>query len=884
MSKKITLGILAHVDAGKTTLSEAMLYETGAIRSLGRVDHGNAFLDTDDLERQRGITIFSKMARMNYGDAEFILLDTPGHADFTAEMERVLSVLDYAVLVISGTDGVQGHTRTLWKLLDRYQIPCFLFVNKMDIGFTDRETLLAQLKEKLSDGCSDFTGLYDEENPWTEEEKEGIALGSEELLNDFLETGELQPKLLGEAIAKRLVFPVLFGSALKMDGVQELLMCMSQWMSPAPYGEEFGARCFKIGRDAQGNRLSYLKIIGGELRVKDLIGQEKINQIRIYSGDKYETPEQVEAGEICAVTGLDESYAGMGLGQCPPLDVELIEPVLSYQVIPPEGCADHTLLSYMRQLEEEDPTLRVIWQENDRQVHVHLMGPVQTDVLQQQLKKRFGILVTFGAGAVRYKETIKGAVEGVGHFEPLRHYAEAHILIEELPRGSGLEYAMDCPTDVLDLNWQRLIYTHLKERIHRGVLTGSPITDVRLTVVTGKAHKKHTEGGDFRQATYRAVRQGLRKAESVLLEPFYQVRLEVPSEHIGRAMTDMSRMQGQFEAPETEGEMSVLTGQAPVALMREYGAELAAYTGGRGAMSLSLAGYFPCHNPEEVIETIGYDPDRDVKNTCDSVFCGHGAGYTVPWYEVEDRMHMPFASHLYEREEEPDDAAIIAQAKARAQALKQGPEKKYDGYGGLESDLEEIFVREFGEIKRRLPSQDIRVTDYDRRKRQQQAKEAYFTSHPKPEKKRVEKKYFLVDGYNVIFAWEELNEIAKVNLDGARGRLMDIMCNYQAHIDQELILVFDAYRIKGHKEEVVDYHNIHVVYTKEAETADAYIERTTHDMAKEHQVTVATSDRLEQMIVIGAGAHRISARELEGEVERINWEAMERFQQQNDTE
>lgn len=884
MSKKITLGILAHVDAGKTTLSEAMLYETGAIRSLGRVDHGNAFLDTDDLERQRGITIFSKMARMNYGDAEFILLDTPGHADFTAEMERVLSVLDYAVLVISGTDGVQGHTRTLWKLLERYQIPCFLFVNKMDIGFTDRETLLAQLKEKLSDGCSDFTGLYDEENLWTEDDKESIALCEEGLLNDFLETGDLQPELLRQAIVTRHVFPVLFGSALKMDGVQELLMCMSQWMSPAPYGEEFGARCFKIGRDAQGNRLSYLKVTGGELRVKDLIGQEKINQIRIYSGDKFETPEQVEAGEICAVTGLDESYAGMGLGQCPPLDVELIEPVLSYQVIPPEGCADHTLLSYMRQLEEEDPTLRVIWQENARQVHVHLMGPVQTEVLQQQLKKRFGILVTFGAGAVRYKETIKGAVEGVGHFEPLRHYAEAHILIEELPRGSGLEYAMDCPTDVLDLNWQRLIYTHLKERTHRGVLTGSPITDVRLTVVTGKAHKKHTEGGDFRQATYRAVRQGLRKAESVLLEPFYQVRLEVPSEHIGRAMTDMSRMQGQFDAPETEGEMSVLMGQAPVALMREYGAELAAYTGGRGVMSLTLAGYYPCHNPEEVIEEIGYDSDRDVKNTCDSVFCGHGAGYTVPWYEVEDRMHMPFASHLYEREEEPDDAAIIAQAKARAQALKQGPEKKYDGYGGLESDLEEIFVREFGEIKRRLPSQDIRVTDYDRQKHQQEAREAYQAAHPKPGKKKAEKKYFLVDGYNVIFAWEELNEIAKVNLEGARGRLMDIMCNYQAHIDQELILVFDAYRIKGHKEEVVDYHNIHVVYTKEAETADAYIERTTHDMAKEHQVTVATSDRLEQMIVIGAGAHRISARELEGEVERINREAMERFQQQNDTE
>lgn len=882
MKKKITLGTLAHVDAGKTTLSEALLYQTGAIRSLGRVDHGNTFLDTEDLERQRGITIFSKVARMCYEDSEFILLDTPGHADFTAEMERVLWVLDYAVLVISGTDGVQGHTRTLWKLLDNYQIPCLLFVNKMDIGFADKKTLLAELKDKLSDGCSDFTGLYHEAHPWTEEEKESIALCREELLNDFLETGDLREDLLADAIAARCVFPVLFGSALKMDGVGELLACMNQWMRPAAHGEDFGARCFKIGRDSQGNRLSYLKITGGTLKVKDVIGEEKINQIRIYSGDKFETPEQVEAGEICAVTGLDETYAGMGLGNCPPLEVELIEPVLSYQVIPPEGCGDHTLLSYMRQLEEEDPTLRVIWQEGARQVHVHLMGPVQTDVLQQQLKKRFGILVTFGAGAVRYKETIRGAVEGVGHFEPLRHYAEAHILIEELPRGSGMEYAMDCPTDVLDLNWQRLIYTHLKERVHRGVLTGSPLTDVRLTVVTGKAHKKHTEGGDFRQATYRAVRQGLRKAESLLLEPFYQVRLEVPAEHIGRAMTDMNRMHGQFEAPQRMGEMCVLVGQAPVALMREYGSELAAYTGGRGEMSLSLAGYYPCHNTQEVIAQIGYDPDRDVKHTCDSVFCGHGAGYTVPWYEVEDKMHMPFASRLYEKEEEPDDATVIAQAKARAKALREGGEKKYDGYGGLESDLEEIFVREFGEIKRRLPSQEIRVTDYDRQRRQQEARESYQAAHAKPEKRKQEKKYFLVDGYNVIFAWEELNEIAKVNLDGARGRLMDIMCNYQGYIDQELILVFDAYRIKGHREEVVDYHNIHVVYTREAETADAYIERTTHDMAKEHQVTVATSDRLEQMIVVGDGARRISARELETEVERINREAMEQFQQQND--
>ncbi len=884
MEKKITLGILAHVDAGKTTLSEAILYKTGVIRSLGRVDHKDAFLDTDDMERQRGITIFSKTARMTYGDTEYILLDTPGHADFTAEMERVLSVLDYAILVISGTDGVQGHTRTLWKLLEAYGIPCFLFVNKMDIEFTDKGQLLCNIQDKLSDSCLDFSGRYDETCPWSDEEKETIALCDEDLLSHFLEMGELSEGLMKRAIVQRNLFPVVFGSALKLEGIDTLLCCMKEWMCMAEYGKAFAARCYKIGRDEQGNRLTYLKMLGGSLKVKDSIGEDKVNQIRIYTGDKYVTTEEVKAGEVCAITGLGASLAGMGLGACGPLEKEPIEPVLSYQVIPPEGCAPHTLLGFLRQLEEEDPTLRVVWQESARQVHVHLMGPVQTEVLQQQLKKRYGVLVTFGAGAVRYKETIRGAVEGVGHFEPLRHYAEAHVLIEELPQGSGLEYAMDCPTDVLDLNWQRLIYTHLAERTHKGVLTGSPLTDVRLTVVTGRAHKKHTEGGDFRQATYRAVRQGLRKAESVLLEPYYQVRLEVPNECIGRAMIDMSRMNGRFEAPITEGAVASLQGVAPVSLLRDYGVELASYTGGRGQMTLALAGYFPCHNTEEVIEQIGYDPDRDVKNTSDSVFCGHGAGYTVPWYEVEEMMHVPFASHLYEKEEEPDDAQVIAQAKARAEAMRQGEPRKYDGYGGLESDLEEIFVREFGEIKHRLPSQEKRVTDFDREKRQREAKELYEQTHTKPEKQKDMKKYFLVDGYNVIFAWEELNAIAQTNLDGARGRLMDIMCNFQGHLGQELILVFDAYRLKGHAEEVIDYHNIHVVYTKEAETADAYIERTTHDMAKTHQVTVATSDRLEQMIVIGEGARRISARELEKEVKRLNDEAMERFRERNDNE
>ncbi|MDD6192619.1 MAG: TetM/TetW/TetO/TetS family tetracycline resistance ribosomal protection protein [Lachnospiraceae bacterium] len=877
-NKKITLGILAHVDAGKTTLSEALLYETGAIRSRGRVDHGDTLLDNDEMERQRGITIFSKAARMNYKEKEFILLDTPGHADFTAEMERVLSVLDYGIIVISGTDGVQGHTRTLWKLLEKYGVPCFLFVNKMDIGFVDKSDLLEDLRGKLSDSCVDFSDFSGANANPTEDEKEAVALCDEKMLTHYLETGEIKQETLRTAIAKRKVFPVLFGSALKMDGVEELLESMDLWMTSKAYPEEFGARCYKVGRDIRGERLTYLKITGGTLRVKDVIGGNKINQIRLYLGDKYETVDQVSAGEICGVTGIQESYPGMGLGSCPDLSVDVIEPVLSYQVIPPEGCAPHVLLGYMRQLEEEDPTLKVIWQEGSRQVHVHLMGPVQTEIIQQQIKKRFGVLVTFGPGAVRYKETIEGAVEGVGHFEPLRHYAEAHILIEELPRGSGVECGMDCPTDVLDLNWQRLICTHLAEKTHRGVLTGSPLTDVRLTVVTGKAHKKHTEGGDFRQATYRAVRQGLRKAKNVLLEPYYFVRLEVPAELIGRAMTDMSQMHGEFDAPVTEGETAVLTGKAPVSLLREYGTTLASYSGGRGQMSVSLAGYFPCHNPEEVIEEIGYDPDRDVKNTCDSVFCGHGAGYTVPWYEVEDKMHMPFASYLYEKEQEPDEAEMIALAKARALANRQGEPKKYDGYGGLESDLEEIFVREFGEIKRRLPSQEIQVTDFDRERRIQEAREEYRSNHTTPEKKKNIKKYFLVDGYNIIFSWDELNEIAKSNLDGARGRLLDIMCNFQGHIDQELIVVFDAYRIKGHTREVVEYHNIHVVYTKEAETADAYIERISHEMAKEHQVTVATSDRLEQMIVIGNGARRISARELEAEVKRVNEEALKRYE------
>ena len=895
--KRLTIGILAHVDAGKTTLSEALLYETGAIRSMGRVDHGDAHLDTDDMEKARGITIFSKMARFAYGDAEYVLLDTPGHADFTAEMERTLSVLDYAILVISGIDGVQGHTRTLWKLLQNYNVPCILFINKMDVSHRGKEELLSHLQEKLADACMDFGAFYGNA-PMSDRDKEHIALCSEPLLDAFLNTGDLDQKLLVEAIAKRQIFPVFFGSALKVQGVKELLRLMQDYMRQPSWGQDFAARCFKIGRDEKGNRLTYLKILGGAMHIKDNLSYtipfagtdsdaeeeaveetclEKVNQIRLYSGERYECVDRVEAGEVCVILGLSRSYAGMTLGDCAREEHAIIEPVLSYEVIPPEGCAPHVLLSYMRQLEEEDPTLRVTWQERARQVHVHLMGPVQTEVLQQQLKKRYGILVTFGAGKVRYKETIRGAVEGVGHFEPLRHYAEAHILIEELPQGSGMEYAMDCPPDVLDLNWQRLIYTHLAERTHRGVLTGSPLTDVRLTVVSGKAHKKHTEGGDFRQATYRAVRQGLRKAQSVLLEPYYRVRIEMPQQALGRVMTDMSRMYGKFDAPILENETAVLQGIAPVALMRDYGAVLAQVTGGLGQMTLALEGYFPCHNQDEVVAEIAYDPDKDLRNTCDSVFCGHGAGYLVPWYEVEDKMHMPMASYLYEKKQEASMDQVIAAAKARAEAMRQGQPQGYDGYGGLESDLEEIFVREFGEIKRRLPGAEKRVIDADKKDRMQEARESYQKAHARDKKVAIRKKYLLVDGYNVIFAWKELDEIAKTSIDGARGRLLDIMCNYQGHVGQEVIVVFDAYRVRGHVEEVVDYHNIHVVYTREAETADAYIERTTHDMADKYEVTVATSDRREQMIVIGEGASRFSARDLEKEVERVNREAMEAF-------
>lgn len=897
--KHICTGLLAHVDAGKTTLSESMLYTFGAIRTMGRVDHQDTFLDTDGMERERGITIFSKQAELTYGDLDLMLLDTPGHVDFSAEMERTLWVLDYAILVINGCDGVQSHTKTLWKLLERAGVPCFLFINKMDIAQRGPEELMKELRENLSQDLMDMTEeirpISSEEEGWfdlPEEWWENLAMCDEGLMEEYLEQGKIAPDTFRKAVAGRKVFPCIFGSALKSQGVTELLELLEFAVTEKKYPPSFGARVFKIGRDTMGNRLTYLKVTGGCLRVKDEVTynggtakngsdqpgeapgdncriREKINQIRRYSGEKYTVREEIPAGELCAVTGLTATLPGMALGDEKEHHVPVMESVLSYRVFPPKDVSPQVLLGYMRQLEEEDPQLRVTWSEELQEIHVNLMGQIQTQVLQSLIKNRFGVLVTFGSGSILYKETIANPVEGVGHFEPLRHYAEAHVLLEPLPLGSGLEFAMDCPTDVLDLNWQRLIYTHLTEREHPGVLTGSPITDMRLTVVTGRAHPKHTEGGDFRQATYRAIRQGLKKAQGVLLEPCYQVRLEIPAECVGRAMTDLTRMEGEVAAPLLSQDTAVLTARVPVACLGDYSVTLASYTGGKGRMNLELAGYFPCHNTEEVIEQIGYDSEEDVAHPTASVFCAHGAGYPVPWYEVEEHMHVPLTGKsdgsFRERPEEISQEEMIAQAKARAQAMRRGTERAYDGYGGLESDLEEIFVREFGQIRRRLPQQEKKV--YGKPEKEYVPKK----------KKAPRKKYFLVDGYNVIFTWEDLADLARDNLEAARGKLADILCNFCGYIGGELILVFDAYKVKENPGEVQKYHNIYVVYTREAETADAYIERTTHEIAKDCDVTVATSDALEQMIVIGAGAKRISSRELAEEIRRVEQEALERY-------
>lgn len=884
--KKLVVGILAHVDAGKTTLAESILYQTGRIRKLGRVDHKDAFLDTYDLERARGITIFSKQAQVTFDDMEVSLLDTPGHVDFSGEMERTLQVLDYAILVISGSDGVQGHTETLWKLLGRYQIPTFLFINKMDLEGTDRQSLMIELKKRLHDGCVDFG---DDQNP--KDFYENIALCDEKLLEQYMELEEIKTQEIATAIEERRIFPCYFGSALKLEGVDDFLYGLSKYTKSKKYPEEFGAKVYKIARDEQGNRLTYMKITGGNLKVKMLLSDhssqwaEKVDQIRIYSGVKYDTVEELRAGGVCAVAGLSKTYPGEGLGIESGTNMPILEPVLNYQLLLPEGCDPVTMLSKLRQLEEEDPLLHIVWSSHLKEIHLQLMGEVQIEVLKSLILERFGVEVEFGTGNILYKETIAEPVVGVGHFEPLRHYAEVHLLLEPDEAGSGLTFDSNCSEDSLDRNWQRLILTHLEEKEHLGVLTGSPITDMKITLIAGRAHQKHTEGGDFRQATYRAVRQGLKKAKSILLEPYYDYKLEVPSEMIGRAMSDIQRMNGNFNPPEITDDMSILTGTAPVASMRGYLSEVTAYTKGRGRLFCSLKGYLPCHNPEEVIESIAYDSERDLDNPTGSVFCSHGAGFLVPWNQVENYMHIDNGYDtvkLHDKKTESlDEAKTLFQEEWKDLSKTIQREGRNDQVSSktrsypstsLEEDkeLEDIFVRTFGPIKQRISHSQNRL-GYEKATRIDLSQRKQKNSNGNKDSR---KEYLLVDGYNIIFAWEELSELAKENMDAARNKLMDILCNYQGFKQCVLILVFDAYKVKGGVGQVMDYHNIHVVYTKEAETADEYIEKVTHEMASKHQVTVATSDALEQLIIMGQGATRLSAKDLKEEIIRT-WDQIQ---------
>lgn len=857
----LNVGLLAHVDAGKTTLSESILYQSGAIRNLGRVDHQDAFLDTDEMERERGITIFSKQAVLTWKDTEITLLDTPGHVDFSAEMERVLQVLDCAVLVISGADGVQGHTETLWKLLTRYGIPVFLFVNKMDQEGTDCGKLLAELKSRFSEGCIDFGRV----ETGAEEVIEEIAVCDEQTMEEYLEKGSVAAASIRRLVAERKIFPCYFGSALHLQGVEELMNGICTYQMQKEYPAVFGAKVYKIARDGQGNRLTYLKVTGGTLKVKDVIGEngDKVNQIRVYSGEKYELLSEADAGKVCAVTGLAETYPGQGLGAEKDSELPILEPVLTYRIILPDDCNVHTMLRDLKLLEEEEPELHVVWIEKSQEIHVQLMGDVQIEILQRIIKERFGVLVEFGEGSIVYKETIAGPVEGIGHFEPLRHYAEVHLLLEPLERGSGVQFDTDCSEDLLDRNWQRLILTHLEEKEHIGVLTGSAITDIKITLIAGRAHQKHTEGGDFRQATYRAVRQGLKRARSILLEPCYEFCLEIPMENVGRAMTDLQNMGADFEQPMIEDKMAGIKGRAPVSTMRGYQKEVISYTRGFGNLVCSFGGYIECHNAEEVIAAYDYDSEHDLMNPTGSVFCAHGAGFVVPWDQVPDYMHLEERRiadmQSVDGEQASDDKKRSESGQADGSWISSAEYKKRqaDSWRG-EKELEEIFARTYGEVKRRLPSEQ----EY-RRVHVTASEPVYRPAKPK----KAEKEYLLVDGYNIIFAWEELKELSKINIDSARDRLKDILCNYQGYRKCTLILVFDAYRVKGHREEITKYHNIHVVYTKEAETADMFIEKTVHAIGRKYQVTVATSDGLEQVIIMGQGGKRLSAAGLKEEVD-----------------
>ena len=936
--KRFVIGILAHVDAGKTTMSEAILYETGKLKKMGRVDNRDAFLDTFALERARGITIFSKQAVFPLGDASVTLLDTPGHVDFSAEMERTLQVLDYAVLIVSGADGVQGHTETLWRLLRRYRIPVFIFVNKMDQKGTDRDAVLASLKERLDHGVVDFSGVIGNEDVLTfsvsaepfsavcrdpEEAAEEIATCDEVLLEAYLADGTLKTDDVRKVIHDRKLFPCFFGSALKLSGVREFLTALGEFASCPDYTKDFGAKVFKISRDEAGVRMTHLKVTGGSLKIRDSLSpdsEEKINQIRLYSGSKFEALKEAEPGMVVAVTGISDTRPGQVFGTASESALPLLEPVLTYRILLPSGTDSHTMLKNMRMLEEEDPQLHIVWNEALGEIQAQVMGDVQMEILKSQVQERFGVEIEFGEGNIVYKETIAKIVEGVGHFEPLRHYAEVHLLMEPGEPGTGLVFDTNCSEDMLDKNWQRLILTHLEEKRFRGILTGSEITDIKITLIAGRAHQKHTEGGDFRQATYRAVRQGLCEAGCVLLEPYYAFRLEVPSENLGRAMADLDRMQGEFSAPEQDGSMALLTGTAPVSTMRNYQRDVISYTKGRGRLTLSLSGYEPCHNAEEVIAASGYDFDSDLQDPAGSVFCSHGAGFVVPWDEVKQYMHVesPLAKQLAKEQQERElkeanerlqaMAADVAAGKVPSGAAGgnaagpgfSGSKNSGSGAGpgssgsaasgnGIDSgasangtagsssdsrgnggsslsfyddkELQAIFTRTYGEPKRKL------VSDYDSRT-VIRAKNA-SPAKPVKEKNEPEDEYLLVDGYNIIFAWEELSDLAAVSIDAARYKLMDILSNYQGFRKICVIVVFDAYKVPGGVEKVQKYHNINVVYTKEAETADQYIEKVAIRIGRRYRTTVATSDGVIQLIIRSQGCILWSARDFREEIERV---------------
>ncbi len=900
-SKHINVGLLAHVDAGKTTLAEGILYSCGAMRTLGRVDHGDTVLDNFALERSRGITIFSKQARARWREMKLTLLDTPGHVDFSAEMERTLQVMDYAVLVISGADGVQGHVETLWRLLKRYELPVFLFVNKMDQPGTEKEGLLGQLQQKLHENCVEFGGTQTEPEFW-----ETLSLCSEPLLEQYLERGSISEESISEAIRARQIFPCYFGSALRLEGVEALLEGLYRYTKAPVYGEEFGARVYKIARDSSGVRLTYLKVTGGVLRVKMPVSnrssagegevwEEKADQLRLYTGGQYQTVQEAEAGEICAVTGLTKTFAGQGLGAERKNEISVLEPVMTYQIFLPQGTDIVKALLWLRQLEEEEPQLHIVWKEALSEIHVQVMGEVQMEILRHLIKERFGLETEFGPGSIVYKETILEPVIGIGHFEPLRHYAEVHLLLEPGERGSGLQFLTACSEDMLDGSWQRQILSCLEEKTHIGVLTGSEITDMRITLLAGRAHQKHTEGGDFRQAACRALRNGLRKARCLLLEPYFSFTLEVPLSSLGRAMSDIQRMNGSFEHPLTEGETGILTGSAPVASLQDYQREVSAYTGGRGRLSCILKGYEPCHNPQEVIKERGYDCEGDLENPTGSVFCAHGAGFVVSWDKVEEYAHVDSGFRLegdknhtmyqdgavHENSASHENSALGA-VPLESRKREEGREKGWIS----QEEIEEIFRQTYGakseDINRyrryhRTGSRGGASTEGERSGGEYDSRKSASHSGGMGRRNLSKEQYLLVDGYNIIFAWEELRSLAAVNIDSARDRLMDIMSNYQGYLGNTLILVFDAYKVKGNPGKIQKYHNIYVVYTKEAETADQYIEKTVHDIGKKHQVTVATSDALEQMIIWGDGAIRLSAQGLLEAVEQAARQLREQY-------